>query len=97
MKITKRQLRRIIKEERRKLLESNPYGAPPRPGEQGSADGLSRKEARRSLEFAADEYIYARNREGETDPSAIFRELTDIIENLLVDAELDGEIDTSMY
>ena len=96
MKITKRQLRRIIKEEKKKLLREQPY-SPPRPGEQGSADGLSRKEARRALEFAADEYIYARSREGETDPSAIYRELTDIIENLLVDAELDGQIDTSRY
>ena len=39
MKITKKQLKRIIKEEKRKLLEADPYGDPPRPGEQGSADG----------------------------------------------------------
>ena len=38
MKITKRQLRRIIKEEVQRLKESDPYGDPPRPGEQGSAD-----------------------------------------------------------
>ena len=28
-------------EEREKLLEADPYGDPPRPGEQGSADGLA--------------------------------------------------------
>ena len=38
MKITKRQLKRIIKEEKQKLLEGDPYGDPPRPGKQGSAD-----------------------------------------------------------
>ena len=38
MKITKNQLRRIIKEEVQRLKESDPYGDPPRPGEQGSAD-----------------------------------------------------------
>jgi len=38
MKITKRQLKRIIKEELGKIKESDPYGDPPRPGEQGSAD-----------------------------------------------------------
>ena len=38
MKITKRQLKRIIKEEKTRLLEAGSYGAPPRPGEQGSAD-----------------------------------------------------------
>ena len=38
MKISKIQLRRIIKEEKQKLLEADPYGTPPRPGEQGSSD-----------------------------------------------------------
>jgi len=37
MKITKRQLRRIIKEEKAKLLREQPYS--PEPGSQGSADG----------------------------------------------------------
>ena len=38
MKITRQQLIRIIREEKEKLLEADPYGDPPRPGEQGSAD-----------------------------------------------------------
>ena len=37
MKITRRQLRGIIKEEKARLLEADPS----RPGEQGSADGLA--------------------------------------------------------
>ena len=39
MKVSKRQLQKIIKEEKARLLEADPYGDPPRPGEQGSADG----------------------------------------------------------
>jgi hypothetical protein len=38
MKITKSQLRGIISEELGRIKESDPYGSPPRPGEQGSAD-----------------------------------------------------------
>ena len=39
MKITKSRVQRIIKEEvSRFLSEADPYGDPPRPGEQGSAD-----------------------------------------------------------
>ena len=78
MKITKRQLRRIIKEEKRKLLR------------EGSS-------AYMDLQFALDEYIAARVAEGETDPSAIHREIIDVADNLLADAELDGAIDTSRY
>ena len=38
MKLTKAKLRQVIKEEVQRLKESDPYGDPPRPGEQGSAD-----------------------------------------------------------
>jgi hypothetical protein len=40
MKITRKQLSRIIREERSRLLEADQYGSPPGPGEQGSADEM---------------------------------------------------------
>jgi len=83
MKITKRQLKRIIKEEKRKILSEN---AP-----------VSRRQARRDFEFAADELIAAYAREGESDPSAVYRELVDILDNLMADIDLGGEIDSSRW
>ena len=79
MKVTKRQLQRIIKEEKAKLNEN------------------ARREARQNFEFAADDLIAAYIKDGINDPSGIHRAMVDIIDNLIADASLDGEIDSSRY
>jgi len=82
MKLTKKQIRRIIKENKANLL----------------------KEMRRpmtteadELEFAMDEYIKARVRRGEDDPSLLHREIVAILDELLGDSMLDSRIDISRY
>lgn len=80
MKITKRQLKRIIKEERRRLIR-----------EMHGMDTLN------SLEFAISEYVQARVTEGETDPSAIYREIVRVVDDYLADADFGGAIDSSRY
>ena len=83
MKITKRHLRRIIREEKRKILKEQATHAP------GEAEG--------ELEFAIDEYIRARSSEGITDPSQVHREVVSILDRMIDDADLGGEIDASRY
>ena len=82
MKLTKKQIRRIFKENKANLL----------------------KEMRRpmtteadELEFAMDEYIKARVRRGEDDPSLLHREIVAILDELLGDSMLDSRIDISRY
>ena len=82
MKITKRQLKRIIKEEKAKLLKEMR-----RPMTTEADD----------LEFAMDEYIRARVQQGNDDPSMFHREIVAIADELLGDAMLDSRIDTSRY
>lgn len=82
MKITKRQLKRIIKEEHRKLINEMR-----RPMTTWADE----------LEFAMDEYIKARVQQGEDDPSLLHREIVAIADALLSDAMLDSRIDTSRY
>jgi hypothetical protein len=83
MKISRRQLRRIIKEEKRKLLKEQATHAP------GEAEG--------EFELAVDDYIMARVADGELDPSALHREMVAIIDEMLEDATLDGQIETERY
>ena len=49
------------------------------------------------LEFAMDEYIKARVRRGEDDPSLLHREIVAILDELLGDSMLDSRIDISRY
>jgi len=80
MKVTKRQLKRIIREEKRRLINE--------------MHGMDTKNA---LEFAISEYVQARVTEGQTDPSAIHREILQVADEYLADADLGGAIDTSRY
>ena len=83
MKITKNQLRRIIKEERAKLLKESRRPSTP------AAD---------NLEFAMDEYIKARALDGETDQMNIQAEIQGIMDSLWDDVSMQyGQIDTSRY
>ena len=85
MKITKRQLRRIIKEEKQKLLRE-------------AFDGPFSRKAADDLAFAMDEFIESRVKEGEEDASQLHREIVEIADSMLADAELsDGSIDASRY
>jgi hypothetical protein len=85
MKITKRQLRRIIKEEKQKLLKE--YGI--RRPMTTEAD---------ALEFALDEYIKARVTIGENNQQRIQDEIQAIIDQLWNDVGMQyGEIDRTRY
>ena len=57
MKITKRQLRRIIKEEKYRLLKEQPYS--PEPGSEASADGPYPGDRGDDLYFVAEEALHA--------------------------------------
>ena len=81
MKITKRQLKRIIKEEKRRILK----------------EGMHGMDTKNALEFAISEYVAARVTEGQTDPSAIYREIVQMLDDYLADADFGGSIDTSRY
>ena len=80
MKITKRQLKRLIKEEKQKLLKE--------------VDTIN---AKNELEIVIDEYIKARVMDGVTDPSQVHREVVSVLDRMIDDADLGGEIDASRY
>ena len=85
MKITKRQLKRIIKEEREKLLKE--YGI--RRPMTAEAD---------NLEFALDEYIKERVLIGENNQQRINDEIQAVLDALWNDIEMKyGEIDRSRW
>ncbi len=83
MKITKRQLRRIIKEEKARLL--NEFRRP----QTTEAD---------ELEFALDEYIKARVAAGESDQQRISEEIRAVMDQLWADVGMEyGKIDQSRW
>ena len=85
MKVSKRQLKRIIREEKRQVLKE--YGI--RRPMTTEAD---------ELEFALDEYIKARVSMGETDQVRIQDEIRAILDTLWADVGMEyGQIDTSRY
>ena len=83
MKITKRQLRRIIKEEKAKLFEQGEF---------------LQVEAASALEFAMDEYAQARAQQGMADGGILREEIETILNRWLSDVSLHtGEMDTSRW
>jgi len=84
MKITKRQLRRIIKEEKAKLMSK----AHPRATADNAVAGLM---------FSLDEYGMARAAAGVTDAETIRQEIMAELEAWLSDATIDGTLDTSRW
>ena len=85
LKVTENQLRRIIREEKQKLLRE-------------AFDGPFSRKAADDLAFAMDEFIASRVKEGEEDASQLRIEIVEIADSVLADAELgDGSIDASRY
>ena len=83
MKVTKRQLRKIIKEEKSKLLREDA----------GALDS-----ARAELEFALDEFIEANVLAGVTDAQAVRYDAMSILDNLMSDHwAKTGDPDLSRY
>jgi|MDTB01.1.fsa_nt_gb hypothetical protein len=85
MKITRQQLIRIIREEKEKLLEADPYGDPPRPGEQGSADETPE-------ELAA---MMAGNKDDTEDEEFYIGDLEDQFNSLVFVGKVQGQVDVN--
>ena len=102
MKITKRQLRRIIKEEHARILkEYNPAEdgmAAAREDDRVRATDVPLSNDLGALEFAVDEYIKARAEDGMDDIHTVQREITKVVNAALGDASMaTGKIDRSRY
>ena len=66
-------------------------------GEQRGPSQPDEMKARDELEFWISEYVQARATNGETDPSVLHREMVQMLDDYLADADLEGAIDTSRY
>jgi hypothetical protein len=92
MKITKRNLRRIIKEEKVKLLseQQDPNVVKAKASNKLATDG--------ALEFALDEYGKARTNQDFMTARDLENEVTTILEKWLSDVTLNnGQVDTSRW
>jgi hypothetical protein len=102
MRITKKQLKRIIKEEHARILkEYNPAEAgmaAAREDDRVRATEVPLSDDLDALEFAVDEYIKARTEDGVDDVSTIQREIVKVVNAALGDASMaSGNIDRSRY
>ena len=80
MKISKRQLKRIIREEKANILRE--YGG-------------AGMDAKNALEFAISEYVQARWTEGEQDPNALQQEMIAMVNQYIEDQDWTGVHDGS--
>ena len=102
MRITKKQLKRIIKEEHARILkEYDPAAegeAAAREDERVRGTEVPLSDDLDALEFAVDEYIKARAEDGVDDASTIQREIVKVVNAALGDASMaSGNIDRSRY
>jgi hypothetical protein len=91
MKITKRQLRRIIREEKARLNEEEDPNVV-------KAKATNKLATEGALEFALDEYGKARANQDYMTARDLENEVTMVLEKWLADVTLsDGQIDTSRW
>jgi hypothetical protein len=91
MKITKRQLRRIIREEKRRLDEQQDPNAV-------KAMASNKFETEGALEFALDEYGKMRTNQDSLTAGDLENEVMTILEKWLSDVTLNnGQVDTSRW
>ena len=100
MKITKRQLKRIIKEEKAKLLKEaqSTFDGHPSPVAGKTYSRQSGQGPAGDLEFALDEYGKLRMNQEPLTARDLENEVTMILEKWLDDVTLpDGQVDTSRW
>ena len=100
MKITKRQLKRIIKEEKAKLLKEaqSTFDGHPSPVAGKTYSRQSGQDPAGGLEFALDEYGKLRMNQEPLTARDLEREIMAFVQQWLSDVTLpDGQVDTSRW